>query len=59
MVQRRNLKTLIEIDGGVNEKTIAEIAAAGTDILVVGSAIFGSRDYKKTIDSFRGKIDSN
>ena len=59
MVQRRNLKTLIEIDGGVNEKTIAEIAAAGTDILVAGSAIFGSRDYKKTIDSFREKIDSN
>jgi len=58
MVQRRNLKTLIEIDGGVNEKTIAEIAAAGTDILVAGSAIFGSRDYKKTIDSFREKIDS-
>jgi ribulose-phosphate 3-epimerase len=56
MVQRRNLKTLIEIDGGVNEKTIAEIGAAGTDILVAGSAIFGSRDYKKTIDSFREKI---
>ena len=57
LIQRKNLKTLIEIDGGVNEKTIGDIAAAGVDIFVAGSAIFGSRDYKKTINSFREKID--
>jgi ribulose-phosphate 3-epimerase len=56
MIQGRNLKTLIQIDGGVNEKTIADIAAAGVDVFVAGSAIFGSPDYKKTIDSFRKKI---
>jgi ribulose-phosphate 3-epimerase len=54
-IQNRNLNTLIEIDGGVNEDTISDIAAAGVDIFVAGSAIFGSRDYKKTISSFRKK----
>jgi ribulose-phosphate 3-epimerase len=56
LIQRKNLKTLIEIDGGVNEKTIAEIAAAGVDVYVAGSAIFGSRDYQATINTFRQKI---
>ncbi len=58
MIQGRNLKTLIQIDGGVNEKTIADIAAAGVDVFVAGSAIFGSPDYHKTIASFRKKIGS-
>lgn len=56
MIQRRNLKTLIEIDGGVNDHTITDIAAAGVDAFVAGSAIFGSRNYKKIIDDFREKI---
>ena len=56
LIQRKNLKTLIEIDGGVNEKTIADIAAAGVDAFVAGSAIFGSRDYQTTINAFREKI---
>ena len=55
-VQDRGLSVLIEIDGGVNEKTIAEIASAGTDVFVAGSAIFGSKDYQKTIQSFRQKM---
>ena len=56
LIQRKNLKTLIEIDGGVNEKTIADIAAAGVDAFVAGSAIFGSRDYQASINAFREKI---
>ncbi len=56
MIQSKNLNTLIQIDGGVNEKTIADVAAAGVDIFVAGSAIFGSDDYQKTINSFREKI---
>ena len=56
LIQQKNLKTLIEIDGGVNEKTIADIAAAGVDVFVAGSAIFGSRDYQATINAFRQKI---
>ncbi len=56
LIQRKNPKTLIEIDGGVNENTIADIAAAGVDVFVAGSAIFGSRDYQATISAFRQKI---
>jgi ribulose-phosphate 3-epimerase len=56
LIRQKNLKTLIEIDGGVNEKTIADIAAAGVDAFVAGSAIFGSRDYQATINAFREKI---
>jgi ribulose-phosphate 3-epimerase len=57
LIQDKGLNTLIEVDGGVNEETIAEISAAGTDVFVAGSAIFGSRDYQKTIQSFRKKIE--
>jgi ribulose-phosphate 3-epimerase len=56
MIQTRKLGTLIEIDGGVNDKTISAIAKAGVDIFVAGSAIFGSRDYTETIGSFRKKV---
>ena len=55
-IQDRGLSVMIEVDGGVNEKTIAEVASAGTDVFVAGSAIFGSKDYQKTIKSFRRKI---
>ncbi len=53
MIVSRGLSTLIEIDGGVNESTIGQIADAGVDAFVAGSAIFGSRDYKKAIDVLR------
>ena len=56
MIRSKNLKTLIQVDGCVNENTIADVAAADTDIFVAGSAIFGSDDYSKTISSFREKI---
>lgn len=53
LIQQKKLNTLIEIDGGVNEKTIADIAAAGVDAFVAGSAIFGSRNYQATLRAFR------
>jgi len=56
MIRDRGLATLIEIDGGVNEKTIKNISDAGVDVFVAGSAIFKSPDYKKTIDKFRELI---
>ena len=59
MIRSRKLSTLIEIDGGVNENTISAIAEAGVDIFVAGSAIFGSRDYKETIASFKKIIHKN
>ncbi len=55
-IQDRGLNVLVEVDGGVNEKTIAEVAAAGADVFVAGSAIFGSKDYQKTIQRLRHKM---
>jgi ribulose-phosphate 3-epimerase len=52
-----NLDTLIEVDGGVNERTIAEISAAGADVFVAGSAVFGSEDYGATIGKLRGLME--
>ncbi len=56
MLNDRGLAPLIEIDGGVNATTIADIAAAGADVFVAGSAIFGSPDYRATIAEFRRLI---
>ncbi|MDJ0874273.1 MAG: ribulose-phosphate 3-epimerase [Desulfobacterales bacterium] len=53
MLSTRGLSPLIEIDGGVNAGTIADIAAAGVDVFVAGSAIFGSPDYRATIAELR------
>jgi ribulose-phosphate 3-epimerase len=43
----------IEIDGGINRDTIADVASAGADICVAGSAVFGSDDYRDTIAELR------
>ena len=43
-IDRRGLKTLIEVDGGVNAKWAPELWKAGADILVAGSAVFGAED---------------
>jgi ribulose-phosphate 3-epimerase len=46
----------LEVDGGVKVDNIAAIAAAGADTMVAGSAIFGSDDYKVTIDAMRSEL---
>lgn len=46
----------LEIDGGVNSNNIAEIAAAGADMFVAGSAIFSKPDYKVAIDELRTEL---
>jgi ribulose-phosphate 3-epimerase len=43
----------LEIDGGVKLSNIADIAAAGADTFVAGSAIFGSSDYQATISQMK------
>jgi len=48
----------LEIDGGVKVDNIGEIAAAGADTFVAGSAIFGSGDYVKTIAAMKAEITS-
>ncbi|AZQ12355.1 MULTISPECIES: ribulose-phosphate 3-epimerase [Shewanella] len=46
----------LEVDGGVKEDNIAEIAAAGADMFVAGSAIFGKPDYKAVVDRMRAEL---
>jgi len=48
------LKVEIEVDGGVKPDNAAEIIRAGADILVAGSAVFGTRDYAAAIQGIRG-----
>jgi ribulose-phosphate 3-epimerase len=48
----------LEIDGGVKVDNIGEIAAAGADTFVAGSAIFGSEDYAATIAAMTAEIES-
>jgi ribulose-phosphate 3-epimerase len=49
-------EVLLEVDGGVKVDNIAEIARAGADTFVAGSAIFGAKDYKATIDAMRAEL---
>jgi len=55
-IRERNLSVLIEVDGGVKIDNAAGIAAAGADILVMGSAFFGSGDYAAFMKELRGKL---
>jgi ribulose-phosphate 3-epimerase len=54
MIDDRGLQVGIEVDGGVSPKTIAPIAAAGANIFVAGSAVFGQDDYAKVIGELKG-----
>jgi ribulose-phosphate 3-epimerase len=49
MIDRRGLATELEIDGGVKLDNIGRIAAAGAEVFVAGSAVFGSDNYAATI----------
>jgi ribulose-phosphate 3-epimerase len=53
MISEKGLGTLIEVDGGVSTQNIGQIAAAGADVFVAGSAIFKSSDYRETIETLR------
>ena len=49
----------LEVDGGVGPGNIREIAAAGADTFVAGSAIFNQPDYKAVIDDMRRELARN
>ena len=53
MIDKLGLKTELEVDGGLKVDNVGLISAAGADILVAGSAIFKSRDYRETIGKMR------
>jgi ribulose-phosphate 3-epimerase len=53
-IDDRKLPVLIEVDGGVKPDNAAGVIAAGADILVAGSAVFGAKDYAAAIKGIRG-----
>ena len=55
-VARSGREIWLEIDGGVKTDNIADIARAGADTFVAGSAIFGQSDYLATINAMRGEL---
>ena len=58
LIDESGLDIRLEVDGGVKVDNIAEIAAAGADMFVAGSAIFGKPDYKQIIDQMRMQLAS-
>jgi len=58
MIDASGFDICLEIDGGVTTSNIKEIAEAGVDMFVAGSAIFNTDDYKATIDTMRAELAS-
>ena len=56
MIADSGRKVRLEVDGGLTVDNIREIAEAGADTFVAGSAIFGSKDYKVTIRAMRDEL---
>ncbi len=52
-IAKRNLNTLIEVDGGIAANTIAVAAKAGVDICVAGTAVFGAPDAEQAIKNLK------
>lgn len=57
MIADSGLDIRLEIDGGVRVENMGEIAAAGADTFVAGTAIFGSKNYAETIKAMRRELD--
>jgi ribulose-phosphate 3-epimerase len=53
-IDAAGLSIEIEVDGGVKPSNAAEVIAAGADILVAGSAVFGAKDYAAAIRGIKG-----
>jgi len=56
MITERGLNIDIEIDGGVTPKNVGQVCKAGADVVVAGSAIFHTPDYRKTMALFRAEM---
>jgi len=56
IIDDSGLDIRLEIDGGVKVDNIKEIAEAGADTFVAGSAIFNTKDYKATVDAMRAQL---
>jgi ribulose-phosphate 3-epimerase len=56
LIDASGREIMLEVDGGIKVDNIAEVARAGADTFVAGSAIFGKPDYKATIDAMRKQL---
>ena len=56
LIDRSGREIRLEVDGGVKIDNVGQIAAAGADTFVAGSAIFGTPDYRETIAALRAQI---
>jgi ribulose-phosphate 3-epimerase len=56
LIDNSGKKIYLAVDGGVNAENIAQIAQAGANFFVAGSAIFNEKDYNKIIQTFRNNL---
>jgi len=56
LIDRSGREIRLEVDGGIKVDNIQAVAAAGADTFVAGSAIFGAKDYRATIEAMRKRI---
>ena len=53
LIDERNPACLLEIDGGIGRKNIAEVVAAGVDVVVMGSSVYGAADPASELQALR------
>lgn len=58
-IKRKRLNTLVSVDGGIDARTAPVAAAAGADVLVAGSAVFGKADIAGAISALRDAVKLN
>ena len=51
---RKIFKKDIQVDGGINESTASEARSSGSNLIVAGTAVFGTKDYADAIRRLRG-----
>lgn len=54
LIEKRNPNCLLEVDGGINPETAKKVVAAGANVLVAGSAVYGAPDVELAIAALRG-----
>lgn len=55
IIEKRNPNCLLEVDGGINPETAKKVVAAGANVLVAGSAVYGAPDIELAIAALRGE----
>ncbi len=55
IIKNRNLKTMLEVDGGINSTNVSSLIEAGANIIVAGSAVYGKSDITQAIKNLRPK----